>query len=324
MASKQPPVNLPQLVLLPAKEADLIDEVLGAALQREQPPAEAQSVEASTRQEIIKHQNSLGVLRDAVSPSHSHLWHFLDSLGRTLSQCSEIDVCLRGLLLFHGFLRGSKKDQFTEVVKTLLGSSSSPAKQGQDGALGGKPQLDLLALSQTFQLPLAKRQDAARNQLQDPAVAATRLYAKFLLQRLATSRFVYLPVTKPKAGPTSSSPDTNPDGVDLTEGYWSQLSDSALLQQVQALQRLQEGVVSSGSACGQWLQQASTSGQPGQAYSQEGWASSAALVMRVVLEMLLRDSFSLFSAINYGLMELIERIGKIPKDQVSVLSGQGP
>lgn len=215
-----------------------------------------------------------------------------------------------GLLLLHSVLRTCSCKQHQEAVKILLGPRGSPsAGQQREESVEAKPQLDLIHISQSF-AACAPPGAAARTllghtnpPLLEAASLGIRAYAKFLLQRLACSRFVFLPLESEQAA-SEKKAGSRGEG-ELGEGYWVQQGYEDLIRQLSALQRLQDGVVVCGNAFASWLKDHCGS---------KGGGGTG--VLRVALETLLKDSFALFSGINYGLMELIERLGKVPKEQV--------
>eukprot|EP00271_Cylindrocystis_brebissonii_P009785 TRINITY_DN2505_c0_g1_i1.p1 TRINITY_DN2505_c0_g1~~TRINITY_DN2505_c0_g1_i1.p1 ORF type:complete len:647 (+),score=109.13 TRINITY_DN2505_c0_g1_i1:165-2105(+) len=259
-----------RIVVLPMADAEIINDIVASVT--------SQGEEALSR-------DAVSFVLSQATRSSAHLWHFVDSLGKRLSNPSHWSVVLKGVLLLHELLRCGSQAVESDLIQMLLVDESS------SGA-GGEPHFNLRRLAASFH--------AAPTHGNPSATALAQIllaYSMFLLERANCAKTISL-ITwakRPTAQGQTAKKEAGQDGQGgpFTPEYWREQSGEAVLTKVYALQDLLYALLK----------------------CQLAPELVCPPLLAGALELVLRDSFDLYSSINYALMELLERFDALPRKE---------
>ncbi|CAI7920063.1 unnamed protein product [Closterium sp. NIES-54] len=332
-----------RLVVLPKAEADALDELIDEALDAADPEGESERA-------WQRYQEDLASELSAMAKSSDHLWHFLDGLGRRLLEKKQAQA--EGQ---HRPLKRSPGSisRESDICSMLLSTSTRKDRPSLDlPRLARRLHYTLPSPSTpSSSASSTAATSASAGDVSDDAALArfAHAYCVYLQERLRCVDSIGLQVFRTgaesatgaaKNGEKVSENDELRNSESdsergLGEAYWVQLQSDAVLQQVASLQQLQQRLVDCAAAAPSGLGTsfaagktagsapagtaggaAAGAGRGADGRGGEGERERRRRVVRYVLEVALDESFRVYGWVNYGLIELMERLSRFPKEQV--------
>ncbi|CAI7848202.1 unnamed protein product, partial [Closterium sp. NIES-53] len=258
----------------------------------------------------------------------------------------------RGVRLLHGLLRSCSANQESDICSMLLSTSTRKDRPSLDlPRLARRLHYTLPSPSTpSSSASSTAATSASAGDVSDDAALArfAHAYCVYLQERLRCVDSIGLQVFRTgaesatgaaKNGEKVSENDELRNSESdsergLGEAYWVQLQSDAVLQQVASLQQLQQRLVDCAAAAPSGLGTsfaagktagsapagtaggaAAGAGRGADGRGGEGERERRRRVVRYVLEVALDESFRVYGWVNYGLIELMERLSRFPKEQ---------
>ncbi|CAI5955952.1 unnamed protein product [Closterium sp. NIES-64] len=340
-----------RLVVLPKAEADALDELIDEALDAADPEGESERAWRRYQEDLANELSAMAESSDHLWHFLDGLGRRLLEKKQAQAEGQHRPLkrspgsISRGILLLHGLLRSCSANQESDVCSMLLSTSTRK----------DRPSLDLPRLARRLHYTVpapstpssaAAATSASAGDVSDDAALAqfAHAYCVYLQERLRCVDSIGLQVFRTGAK-SATGEAKNGDIVaencvlgnsesdserGLGEAYWVQLQSDAVLHQVASLQQLQQRLVDCAAAAPSGLgtsfaarkTAAGTAGGAnggaggrGREGEGKGERERRRRVVRYVLEVALDESFRVYGWVNYGLIELMERLSRFPKEQ---------